>query len=106
MADEFDALTDMLDSRTTAYATPGDRYRDFRQLFLATAAGQRVLKEILIMGRMGRSCAAKGDPYETYLREGERNLAIRIFNIAHIEPPARPVTQQTRGFDAETEGSR
>lgn len=76
--------------------SPADCYRDFRQLFLSTDQGRRVLHEILSWGHMFRaSVPAMGDidPYRVILHEGERRIILKLFSTIHVEPPA---ARQTR----------
>jgi hypothetical protein len=65
-----------------------ERARDFRAAFLGSEAGRRVLWQILEWCRMYRTVAAKGDPYETYRRDGERAVGLRILAVLSREPPA------------------
>ncbi len=73
--------------------SPMDRYRDFRQLFLGTDQGKRVLADVLEWGHNWKSTAVRGDSHETYRREGERNLMLKILTAIHMEP-REPVTRQ------------
>ncbi|MAE44873.1 MAG: hypothetical protein CMF63_07815 [Magnetovibrio sp.] len=65
------------------------RYRDFREVFLGTPAGKRVLWQILDWARLYRSVAVKGDPHQTYFRDGERNIGLRIMATVNAEPSGR-----------------
>ena len=99
MPDELDVLISdlaIVGPHKTTYTSPMERYGEFRRLFLDTDEGRRVLREILVMGGVNRVAAVRGDPYETYLRQGETNLAFKIFNAALVEPGVRPTTQRTR----------
>ncbi len=97
MSDEMmDMVLSLAENPGTMYPTPMDCHRDFQQLFTGSDAGTRVFKEIMLQGRMLTSNAAKGDPHETYLREGMRNLAIRIAKLTFEEPPVQPTTQVSR----------
>lgn len=72
----------------TAY-TAMERYREFRELFLSTEVGRRVLSEILKIGFVAKSTTPPGgpiDPYRTHLHEGRRTLAMDIFYHATVEP--------------------
>lgn len=76
---------------------PMDRYREFRQVFLATDAGRRVLYDIFAAGHMYRSSYQRGDPHHTTFQEGERNLALYIQQTLINEPAMeQPTTQVTR----------
>ena len=81
--------------------TETERYKDFRQLFMGSDQGKRVLYQILGWGHMFRSSAALAlhDPYRTQFHDGERNLTLRIFNAVHVEPkdkPTRAVSQRPK----------
>ncbi len=69
-----------------------DRYRDFRAVFLGQSGpeqGNRVLWQILEWTRMYQRVAAPGDPHETYFRDGERNVGLRILVTLNVEPDRR-----------------
>lgn len=67
---------------------PLDRYRDFRNVFLGSEQGRRVLKQILSWAHFTKPTVVKIpiDPYKVIHSEGERNLALRIFAIMLTEP--------------------
>lgn len=94
--DELDALMAELAAARTAGRTSLDRYREFRKVFLDTDEGKRVLYDILALGHLLKPSAVRGDPYETYRREGERNIALQITAIVHVEPRERPERQITK----------
>ena len=94
MADDLDDLMAELGASQVAGRTPLDRYREFRQVFLGTDAGKRVMHDILTWGHVWKSTAVKGDPHETYLREGERNMALKLITTIQIEPRTQPTEQQ------------
>lgn len=77
--------------------TPLDRYHDFREVFLKTEQGRRVLKQILVWGhlleRFKRTLPI--DPHMNSIAEGERSLALAIFTALSREPSTRPETQTT-----------
>lgn len=62
-----------------------DRYKEFRQVFLGSDAGKRVLYDILALAHVWKS-SVRLNPYATYAAEGERRLAIKILGIIHREP--------------------
>jgi hypothetical protein len=71
--------------------TPLDRYRDFRAVFFGQSTpeqGKRVLWQILEWCRLFRPVSAPGDPHETYRRDGERNIGLKIFMTLNAEPDA------------------
>ncbi len=73
-----------------------DRYRDFRAVFFGESTpqqGKRVLWQILEWCRLFRPVSAPGDPHETYRRDGERNIGLKIFmtlNAEADEPAGEP----------------
>lgn len=71
-----------------------ERFRDFRTVF-ATEAGRRVLWQILEWAHLFRPVAVHGDSTETYRRDGERNVGLRILATLNAEPLARD--EQARG---------
>ena len=66
-----------------------DRYHDFRRVFTGSEEGKRVFREILAWGRMFRPSALNTpvDPYLTHIREGERNIALKLLHVVNNEPP-------------------
>lgn len=67
---------------------PVERYRDFRQVF-ASPAGRRVLWQILEWAHLFRPVAVRGDSSETYRRDGERNIGLRMLAVLNAEPLER-----------------
>jgi hypothetical protein len=74
-----------------------DQYHDFRQLFMGTDQGKRVLRQILEWGHLLRPSVARVpiDPYLTHMHEGERNIALKLLSTVHNEPP-EPQAKQKR----------
>ncbi len=92
----MDMVLALAENPKSMYPADGmDRHAEFRQLF-STDAGSRVFKEIMIQGRVFTNNAAKGDPYETYLNNGMRNMALIIAKITFEEPVIPPTTQVSR----------
>jgi hypothetical protein len=66
-----------------------ERYKDFRAVFLGDSTpeqGNRVLWQIFEWTRMYQRVAAPGDAHETYFRDGERNIGLRILVALNLEP--------------------
>lgn len=63
-----------------------ERRRDFRSVF-ATPAGRRVLWSLLDWCGLFRPVAVKGDPYETYHRDGRRDIGLRIVRTLEAALP-------------------
>ncbi|MGF1593962.1 MAG: hypothetical protein ACFCUW_11815 [Kiloniellaceae bacterium] len=77
--------------------TAVDRYRDFRAVFFGQSTpeqGKRVLWQILEWCRLFRPVSAPGDPHETYRRDGERNIGLKIFMTLNAEPDEPDDTAQ------------
>lgn len=74
---------------------PVERYRDFRQVF-ASPAGRRVLWQILEWAHLFRPVAVRGDSNETYRRDGERNVGLRILATLNAEPLDRAEQAQSQ----------
>jgi hypothetical protein len=69
--------------------TREDRARDFRAVFFGESTpqqGRRVLWQLLEWCRLFRPVSAPGDPYETYRRDGERNIGLKLFMVLNAEP--------------------
>ncbi len=88
-----DEVTNLLGDSKSSYPTDMERYAEFRMVFLASDAGKRVLKDIMIMAGMVKSTSVRGDPYETYRLGGERDLGLKIAKTVFNEPRTQ-VTQQ------------
>lgn len=66
-----------------------ERYRDFRQLFLGSDRGRKVLYEIFTWANMFRPVFVPGDAYATHYRDGERNIGLKILAALNAEPAPR-----------------
>jgi len=78
--------------------SPRDKYHDFRRLFTETAEGKRVFNEILSWGRLFKPSAI-GTPVDAYamaIREGERNMALRLLYTVNNEPHERPTKTRNK----------
>jgi hypothetical protein len=75
---------------------PQDRYADYRAVFLGDDQGKRVLYDILSMAHMFASSPVlcQFDSHKTFFAEGERNMALRIFDTARNEPRVAPAKRQ------------
>ncbi|MDJ0944259.1 MAG: hypothetical protein QNJ30_12375 [Kiloniellales bacterium] len=76
-----------------------ERRRDFRTVF-ATPAGRRVLWSLLDWCGLFRPVAVKGDPYETYHRDGRRDIRLRIIRTLEAAAPSgedAPTAAQEEG---------
>ena len=63
-----------------------ERRRDFRSVF-STPAGRRVLWSLLDWCGLFRPVAVKGDPYETYHRDGRRDIGLRSVRTLEATAP-------------------
>ncbi len=89
-------------SSTEGY-TPTDRYRDFRRVFMSSDEGKRVLREILGWCHLLRPSvmALPIDTGHVLLREGERNIGLKLLATVNTDPPQQPTkatkTRKHRG---------
>lgn len=75
--------------------TETDCYREFRQVFLGSEAGKRVLWQILSAASLfGKSFDA--DPHIHAFNAGARDIALEIVRRTYVEPIAKPTKQTTR----------
>lgn len=78
-------------SRVGQNYTDIDRYRDFRQVFLESPGGRRVLWQLFEMANLFAPVAVlPADPYAAYHRDGARNLALNILAILNADPNSIP----------------
>ena len=88
----------ILFERVSKYTSQIERYQDFREVFLSTPQGERVLREILGMGYVLNDTTKFNkygvDASATLISTGERKLALAIHKIATVEPPPPPPTKQ------------
>lgn len=96
-----DGLLDDLFSRLHAAAPhPGqysevDRRRDFRQVF-ETEQGRRVLYQIFAWCHMAQPSFLPGLPsHDAAVRDGERNVALKILSALYGRQDARPTVAET-----------
>lgn len=87
MTDAFESLASLPSSNYT----PKERYHDFRKVF-GTPEGQRVMREVLSWCHMFKPSVIGNpiDPYAVTMKEGERNIGLRLLSTFHNEPPERP----------------
>ena len=62
-----------------------DRYRDYRQLFLSTPLGRKVLWDVFYLCRLYQASMNK-DTHVTAFNEGKRDIGLRILAIMNAEP--------------------
>lgn len=74
-------FADLAAARRGLASTDIDRRRDFRAVFLGSAAGRRVLYEILAWSRVFASTFVPGDAFATHWREGGRDVGLRILAV-------------------------
>ena len=104
MSDDADLLAALVSLPATEGYTPAERYHDFRQLFMGSDQGKRVLREILAWGHLLRPAVISRpvDPYLTHVREGESNMARRLLATVcrepSLPPPSQTQTPQTGGI--------
>jgi hypothetical protein len=85
-------------SRPDGKYTNMDRYRDFREVFMVSDAGKRVLNELFMMTHI-HAPSIKGDSkVETvYVLEGERNIGLKLMSVLNCEPSRAEAPTRTVG---------
>jgi len=75
---------------STGKRTKGDRYREFRSVFMGSDEGKRVLYEILSLAKLSADLTepfpAPVDTNRMLIHEGGRQLVNKIVTILHKEP--------------------
>ncbi len=76
--------------------TDVDRYREFREVFLGTEQGKRVLHDIMEWCHMGHSSIPPGqfDTNQVLVNEGERRIGLKLLTALNVEPKAKPAQQK------------
>lgn len=91
-------LLEILNQLPEGNYTPQDRFHDFRQLFMGSDQGKRVFKEILSWGHIFQS-SVTGNPVDSnrvLVREGERNISLKLMAAVNLEPPIQPEKQEKK----------
>lgn len=70
------------------------RYVDFRNVFLETAAGRRVLWQILGWAHLFEPSFVPESSDVTVYREGERNIGLQIFAVMNTDPESGAILPQ------------
>jgi hypothetical protein len=97
-------FADLAAARRGLAWTDLDRRRDFRTVFLGSAAGRRVLYEILAWSRVFASTFVPGDAFATHWREGGRDVGLRILAVLDADrasPDAADAMSAPAGTDRE-----
>lgn len=90
MSDE-QTLETLANLPTAEGYTPNDRFHDFKKLFTSDE-GKRALREILSWCHLLKPSVI-GSPVDSHLmamREGERNIGLRLLATINNEPRPRP----------------
>jgi hypothetical protein len=74
---------------------PEEVAADFKQLFLGSEQGKRVLYEIFAWGHLWRSSMA-ATTEATAFNEGERNIGLKIMAALRKDPKPLPVRQRQK----------
>lgn len=62
-----------------------DIIRDFKAVFFRDEQSRRVLNELLHWTRILKPVRGT-DPHDTYFREGERNIGLKLLLVLNAEP--------------------
>ena len=94
--DPYKILREAAEAAEPGYKNSRQMHDDFRDLFFSTPRGKRVFNQILDWAGFFRTSIVKGDPYATHVREGEKNIAARIWASCLESPEDRPTRTQHR----------
>lgn len=89
-SDPFSLLKDAASAVPPGYHNSKQMLEDFRAVFFGDARGKRVFNQIMVWGGFFRSSVIKSDPHMTYFREGERNMAARVWAACIREIEDKP----------------
>ena len=94
MSDFFALMAEVDAARKTS--SDMDKYRDYRQVFLGSEQGLRVLASILADCHFFRTPVQSRpvDPYATHIAIGERNAAQRLMKTIMEEPKPKPTQRE------------
>jgi hypothetical protein len=95
--DPYEVLRDAVEASDRGYANSPQMLEDFRFLFFSSPQGKRVFNQIMSWSGFFRTGVVKGDPYATHVREGEKNIAARIWAACLTEVRERPTETNKKG---------
>ena len=102
MSEDFDEILADLTRTRKSKRPQMEIYSDFRQLFLGSDLGRRVLREILLEGHMvdgpavAPTQAHDFSPNKTFHRLGAHYLALKILRFVYYEASQGPEKQASR----------
>ncbi len=99
-------FADLVAVRANSPYSETDRRRDFTHLFFGSAAGKRVLYELLAWSHLFTSSFVPGDSHATHWREGGRDVGLRILAALTPKPPVRVEGRGTADDGESGEGAR
>lgn len=95
MSEESEVLTLVLNLPNPGPYDELDQYRDFRQLFLGSDQGKRVLYELVSRAGLFRPKFKRTnpiDPHRVTMEVGGENFLKEMLRTIVIEPKAKPTT--------------
>lgn len=95
--DPYEVLRDAAEASERGYNNSPQMLEDFRSVFFSSPQGKRVFNQIMTWSGFFRTGVVKGDPYGTHVREGEKNIAARIWAACLTEIVERPSQTTKRG---------
>ena len=95
-ADLESFLEDLSPNHPGAAYDPREKFRDYRNLFLSTPLGKKVLWDILILCRLYKS-SMHADSHVTAFNEGKREIGLRVLGIMNTEPSEQQVERDDNG---------
>lgn len=92
MIDDIDNLMADLATAQASGRTPVERHAEFRQLFLGSDLGKRVLHDILAFGHIYANAPIR-EGNRTYEWLGERKMALAVLSAVNVMPKPKPAQQ-------------
>ena len=74
--------------------TKKNLYLDLREVF-GSEAGKRVLWQLLEWCHVYNIIAVRGDPHQTYFKDGARSIGLKILAAMNMEPLERELEAQS-----------
>ena len=95
--DPYEVLREASNASERGYQNSPQMYEDFRAVFFSSTQGKRVFNQLMVWAGFFRTGVVKGDPYATHVREGEKNIAARVWAACLTEAVERPTETKRRG---------
>ncbi len=90
--DPYEVLRDAARFVDPGYSRSKQMIEDFNNVFQSTPAGKRVFYQIMDWAGFHKATYVKGDPYDTHVKLGERNIGARIWATTVTQVTDKPQT--------------